>query len=281
MIFTRTAAVVFMLVSSTICWCQQTSPGKLLWSDEFSNTNGQPDPKFWTYDAGGHGGFGNNELETYCAWGSNTPPCDSSKPNAYVGPDGYLHVVARKVADGVYTSARLKTEGLYSMKYGRIEARIKLPQGQGLWPAFWLLGDNIKTVNWPACGEQDVMEHINGPHPDWIEGSVHGIGFTGDVGLGKKFYFSAGKSSADWHVYGMTWSKGKVSYYVDDPAKPYVTYTTADLKGMKDAVWPFDKGQSNFIILNLAVGGDWPKSPDATTPFPAEMLVDYVRVYSR
>ena len=99
------------------------------------------------------------------------------------------------------------------------------------------------------------------------------------MGLGKKRFYPAGETLTGWHTYGMTWGPDSVAYYIDDPAHPYVTYTSADLKTMKDAVWPFDRGQSNFIILNLAVGGDWPKSPDATTPFPAEMLVDYVRVF--
>jgi beta-glucanase (GH16 family) len=116
--------------------------------------------------------------------------------------------------------------------------------------------------------------------PDWNEGSVHGTGFTGNAGLGTVFNFPAGQTAAGWHTYGMIWSPGSVAYYIDDPTQPYVTYTTASLTGLAGAVWPFDAGQSNFIILNLAVGGDWPGSPNATTPFPSQMLVDYVRVYT-
>jgi beta-glucanase (GH16 family) len=258
--------------------------GTLVWSDEFTNTTGssqQPDPSVWAYDTG-NSGFGNQELETYCAWGSTTSPCNPASPNAYVGTDGYLHVVAQQPSSGVYTSARMKTEGLFSLQYGRLEAKIKAPEAQGFWPAFWTLGNNISTADWPACGEQDIMERVDAAlTPDWNEGSVHGTGFTGDVGLGTKFYFPAGQNAAGWHTYGMIWKPGSVAYYVDDPANPYVTYTNpASLTGLTGAVWPFDSGNSAFLLLNLAVGGDWPGKPDATTVFPASLLVDYVRFYT-
>ena len=249
--------------------------GTLVWSDEFSNSTGakaQPNPAIWTYDTG-NSGFGNQELETYCAWGSTTAPCDSANPNAYVGTDGYLHIAARNPSAGVYTSARLKSQGLFSFSSGRLEAKIMLPEGQGLWPAFWLLGNNITAVNWPACGEQDVMEHINAPSPDWVQGSIHGTNLNGGIK-----YQPSGFSAAAWHTYGMIWSKGSVSYYVDSPSNVYATFTNANLAS--GAVWPFDSNSGNFIILNLAVGGSWPGSPDATTPFPSEMLVDYVRIYT-
>jgi beta-glucanase (GH16 family) len=262
--------------------------GTLVWSDEFSNSttaNAQPNPLVWTYDTG-NSGFGNNELEDYCAWGSNASPCSAASPSAYVGTDGYLHIVAQQTTPGVYTSgaftsARLKTQGLFSFQYGRFEVRAQVPEAQGFWPAAWLMGNNITTVDWPACGEMDVLERINAvKSPDWNEGSVHGTGFTGNAGLGTVFNFPAGQTAAGWHTYGMIWSPGSVAYYIDDPTQPYVTYTTASLTGLAGAVWPFDAGQSNFIILNLAVGGDWPGSPNATTPFPSQMLVDYVRVYT-
>ncbi len=259
------------------------SSGTLVWSDEFSHatgSRGQPDPRIWTYDTG-NSGFGNHELEDYCAWGSNAAPCSTANPNAYVGTDGYLHIEARQTSAGVYTSARLKTQGLFSFQYGRFEVRAKVPEAQGFWPAGWLLGNNITTVDWPASGEQDVLERVNAAKtPDWNEGSVHGPGFTGDIGLGAIYHFPQGQTAAGWHTYGMIWTRGTVAYYVDDPAHPYVTYTTQSLKSLPGAVWPFDAGQSNFILLNLAIGGDWPKAPSPATPFPAEMLVDYVRVYS-
>lgn len=251
--------------------------GTLVWSDEFSNStsaNAEPNPANWTYDTGG-GGWGNSELETYCAWNSTTSPCDSTNPNAFAGTDGYLHILARSPSASVYTSARLKTEGLFSFLYGRVEARIKIPEGQGLWPAFWALGNNINTSGWPACGEQDIMEHIDQPVPDWVAGSVHGtsLNLTQDYTA----TVANGFSASDWHTYGMIWSKGSVQFYVDSPTNVYATYTPSSQSG---STWPFDSGNANFLILNLAVGGTWPGSPSSTTSFPAEMLVDYVRVYT-
>lgn len=256
--------------------------GTLVWSDEFSNTattNAQPNAAVWTYDTGASG-WGNSELEDYCGWNSSTSPCATVAPNAYVGTDGYLHIVAEQPSAGVYTSARLKTEGLFSFQYGRIEFRAQVPEAQGFWPAAWLMGNNIATVNWPACGEMDVLERVNAAAtPDWNEGSIHGTGFTGG-NLGTRFSFPVGQTAAGWHTYGMIWSKGSVAYYIDNPAQPYVTYTSASITGLSGSVWPFDGGQANFIILNLAVGGSWPGSPNGTTTFPAQMLVDYVRIYT-
>ena len=254
----------------------------LVWSEEFNNSTGAPaapNPTIWTYDTG-NSGFGNNELEDYCAWGSNTSPCSTSSPSEYVGAnDGYLHIVAQNPSSNVYTSARLKTQGLFSFQYGRLEFRALVPEAQGFWPAAWLLGNNIATVNWPACGEQDVLERVNvALTPDWNEGSIHGTGFTGGTGLGVRYDFPSGQTAAQWHTYGMAWTKGGVTYYVDEI--PYATFNTGSLSGLNGAVWPFDAGQANFILLNLAIGGDYPGPPDGTTPFPSEMLVDYVRIYT-
>lgn len=268
---------------SSFSFVPNIPPGTLVWSDEFNSAGGAnaaPDANVWTYDTG-NSGFGNHELENYCAWGSNTAPCSTASPSAFVGTDGYLHIEAQQTSPGVYTSARLKTQGLFSFQYGRIEFRAMVPEAQGFWPAAWLMGNNIQTVEWPACGEMDVLERVNAAKtPDWNEGSVHGIGFTGDTGLGTVFNFPTGQTAAQWHTYGMIWKKGSVAYYIDDPSHPYVTYSTANMNGLAGAVWPFDAGQSSFIILNLAIGGDWPGPPNAATPFPAEMLVDYVRVYT-
>jgi beta-glucanase (GH16 family) len=269
---------------TTQAFTPNIASGTLVWSDEFTNASGsnqQPDPTVWGYDTGASG-WGNHELEDYCAWNSSAAPCDPANPNAYVGTDGYLHIVARKTAAGGYTSARMKSQGLFSIQYGRLEARIWAPEGQGLWPAFWTLGNNIVTAKWPASGEQDIMERVDAAlTPDWNEGSVHGTGFTGNAGLGTKFYFPAGQTAAGWHTYGMIWKKGSVAYYVDDPANPYVTYTNPEsLSGLSGAVWPFDSGDSAFILMNLAVGGDWPGNPDGTAVFPESILVDYVRVYT-
>jgi beta-glucanase (GH16 family) len=256
--------------------------GTLVWSDEFTNSgasNAQPNPATWTYDTG-NSGFGNSELETYCAWGSTAAPCNTASPNAYVGTDNYLHIVAQQPTAGtaVYTSARMKTEGLFSFQYGRIEARMQIPESQGMWPAFWLLGSNINYDPWPACGELDVMEHINGSNPenlgyDWTQSSVHGTNLNGGTP-----YTTTGFSAAAWHTYGMIWSKGQIQYYVDSPTgpgQPYETFKSTTQAG----TWPFDQGPQ-FIIMNLAVGGTWPGSPNATTVFPSQLVVDYVRLYT-
>ncbi len=256
--------------------------GTMVWSDEFSNSTGanvQPNPAVWTYDTGA-GGWGNDELEDYCGWNSSLSPCSTSAPNVYVGTDGYLHIVAEQPSTGVYTSARLKTEGLFSFQYGRIEFRAQVPEAQGFWPAAWLMGNNIATVDWPACGEMDVLERVDAAGtPDWNQGSIHGAGFTGG-NLGTVYDFPSGETAAGWHTYGMIWSKGSVAYYVDDPTQPYIAYTPSSISGLAGSVWPFDSGQANFIILNLAVGGSWPGSPSNSTPFPSQMLVDYVRIYT-
>lgn len=184
--------------------------------------------------------------------------------------------MARSQGHGVYTSARLKSEGLRSFRYGRIEARIKIPQGQGMWPAFWMLGDDMETVHWPACGEFDIMENV-GKTPSTVYGSIHGNGFTGRI-ITNQYALPKGEAfGARFHIYGMLWSPKKVQFYVDSPGHIYATETPADLP--RGAVWPFDD-RDFFFVLNLAVGGGWPGHPDATTQFPQQMLVDYVRVYA-
>jgi beta-glucanase (GH16 family) len=243
-----------------------------VWSDEFNGpAQTQPDPANWTYDTGNNG-WGNQELENYCAWASNTAPCSASTPNSYVGGDGYLHIVARDLGKGVYTSARLKTQGLKGFQYGRIEARIKIPEGQGIWPAFWMLGDNIATVPWPASGEIDNMENI-GKEPSIAHSSLHMTG--GDL-TEKATLPNGEKLASAFHIYGMIWAPGKIQFYLDTPTNIYATFTPANLP--VTAKWPFDGGKF-FFLLNVAVGGNWPGNPDATISFPQEMLVDYVRVY--
>jgi len=258
------------------------APNTLVWADEFNNSTGSaiaPDSNTWGYDTG-NSGFGNHELETYCAWGATSGGCDTSNPNAYVGTDGMLHVVARKASASVYTSARLKSQNKFSFQYGRVEFRARVPEAQGLWPAVWTLGNSIATVNWPASGEQDILERVNAAQtPDVNYGSIHGTGFTG-TNLGATYHFPSGTTASDWHTYGMIWKPGEVSYYIDNPAAPYATYHTSDIAGFAGSVWPFDNGQSNFFIINLAVGGDWPGAPDGTTPFPSQMDIDYIRIYT-
>ncbi|MGZ3306526.1 MAG: chitobiase/beta-hexosaminidase C-terminal domain-containing protein [Asticcacaulis sp.] len=256
--------------------------GTLVWADEFSNATGAPvapDSATWGYDTG-NSGFGNHELENYCAWGATSGGCDTANPNAFVGTDGILHVVARQPSPGVYTSARLKSQGKFSFQYGRVEIRARVPEYKGLWPAVWTLGNSIATANWPASGEQDILERVNAATtPDLNYGSIHGPGFTG-TDLGTTYSFAAGDNAGNWHTYGMIWKPGSVAYYIDNPATPYVTYKTSDVTSRPGGIWPFDNGQSNFLLINLAVGGDWPGSPDGTTVFPAQMDVDYVRIYA-
>jgi beta-glucanase (GH16 family) len=272
------SAAVFLVGAgcSGVALGQDLSGEKLVWADEFSGVGvgAVPDAGNWRFETGG-GGWGNGELETYCAPGSGKGPCDAAQPNAVV-KDGYLHVVARRDAvTGQWTSARLTTKGLKSFQYGRIEARIKIPAGAGVWPAFWMLGDNVDARHWPACGELDIMENI-GKEPGKVHGSVHGTGFTGTPLTTVGQLASGEDFAAAFHTYGVIWAPGKVQYYVDDPGHPYATYTRADLPA--SAVWPFDDGRY-FVLLNLAMGGAWPGPPTAATASQVEMLVDYVRVY--
>ncbi|HEV2348889.1 MAG TPA: glycoside hydrolase family 16 protein [Terriglobia bacterium] len=242
---------------------------KLVWSDEFNAPNGSvPDRRKWTFDIGGKG-WGNNELESYTR----------RRQNAHI-QDGMLVIQARKEPytgkDGVarnYTSARLRTQGLFSQTYGRIEARIKIPYGQGLWPAFWMLGDNVAQAGWPRCGEIDIMENI-GREPSMVHGTIHGPGYSGAVGITATYKSPGGRRFADdFHIYAVEWQPRKIQFFVD--GNSYSTILPANLP--PGAPWVYD--HPFFIILNLAVGGDWPGDPDASTTFPQTMQVDYVRVY--
>lgn len=273
--FLSSFAPVLLLLPGLHFADTQTSTERLVWSDEFSRP-GTPDPANWTYETGGNG-WGNHELETYCSPATAQPPCRPSQPNAFIA-EGRLHLAARRDPDtGAWTSARLTTKGLHAFQYGRIAARIRIPSGAGVWPAFWMLGANIDRLPWPACGELDIMENV-GKTPLELRGSIHGRGFTGTP-LTHAYTLPNGEPlAAAFHVYGMIWSPGRIQYYIDDAAHPYASFTRADLP--EGAVWPFDDGPY-FLLLNLAIGGDWPGPPDKATPSPAEMLVDYVRVYQR
>jgi beta-glucanase (GH16 family) len=218
----------------------------------------------------GGNGWGNNELETYTNRTQNVHVQNgnlviTANKEKYTGTDG----IARE-----YTSARIKTAGLFEQKYGRFEARIKIPQGQGMWPAFWMLGNNIDKAGWPACGEIDVMENI-GKEPPIAHGSMHGPGYSGDKGLTGSYSLPSGKLAADFHIFAVEWEAAAVRFYVD--GNLYETRTQADLPTGQG--WVFD--HPFFILLNVAVGGGWPGNPDATTAFPQTMLVDYVRAYAK
>ncbi len=241
-----------------------------LWQDEFNQPVGSgPDPAKWVYDLGDNG-WGNKELQTY----TNTRE-NSFVANDPEATDGRALVIkAQRTLPGGYTSARLKTHGKFATKFGRIEARLKLPKGQGIWPAFWMLGDNIDAVPWPACGEIDIVELI-GHQPGTLYGTLHGPGYSGSHGLSKFTLLPAGSIFADaYHVFAVDWKPGRIDWLLD--GKIYHSLTPGDLPaGTK---WVFDD-MSGFILLNLAVGGVWPGYPDDTTVFPQEYRIDYVRVY--
>ena len=247
----------------------QSSTWVLTWSDEFTGANGSlPDGTKWTYDLGGNG-WGNNELESYTSRALNAQVQNgnlviAALQESYRGPDGILCN---------YTSARLKTQGRFSQTYGRFEARIKIPFGQGMWPAFWMLGESFPSTPWPTCGEIDIMENI-GSQPATLVGSIHGPAFIGS-NLSTSIVLPSGNLSDDFHVYAMEWEPGQIKMYLDTTL--YATYTPANLPG--GATWVFN--QPFFLILNVAVGGagSWPGAPDGTTVFPQTMLVAYVRVY--
>lgn len=246
---------------------------KLSWSDEFNGPDGSaPDSSKWTYDLGGKG-WGNKEIECYA----------NRLQNAHI-QGGNLVITAQKenfaCSDGVsssYTSARLKSEGLFSQAYGRFEARIKIPAGQGMWPAFWMLGNDIASIGWPKSGEIDIMENI-GREPGTVHGSLHGPSTsthrTSDAT--SIFTLPARQNLADdFHLYAVEWEPGVVRFYLD--TNLYATFTQSQWPS--SGTWVFD--HPFFLLLNVAVGGTWPGSPNSTTHFPQQMLVDYVRVYTK
>jgi beta-glucanase (GH16 family) len=240
-----------------------TVPGwTLVWSDEFNGASGSgPDAANWTFETGGTG-WGNNELEYYT----------NRTSNAAMNGSGSLVITARAEAfmGRNYTSARMKTEGKFDHAYGRFEARIQIPKGQGIWPAFWLLGNDIGSAGWPACGEIDIMENI-GKEPTIVHGTIHGPNY----GPGAPFSLANKAPFSDaYHIYAIEWETAAIRFYVDGSL--YETRTPADLPN--GAPWEFN--HPFFILLNVAVGGQWPGNPDGTTTFPQQMLVDYVRVYA-
>ena len=267
-------AVIFLFSSAIALTAQTASPNAktdqwtLVWSDEF--TNPQLDTSKWVYDIGG-GKWGNQELEYY-----------TDQPQNVSIQDGKLAITARqeKHTDTNktiwnFTSGRIKTQGKFTQTYGRFEARIKVPFGQGIWPAFWMLGEDIAKVDWPNCGEIDIMENI-GKEPAIVHGTIHGPGYSGAGGIGDIYTLPQGQRFADdFHIFAVEWEPHAIRFYVDNNL--YATRTPAELPPGKK--WVYD--HPFFLLLNLAVGGDWPGNPDTSTMFPQTMLVDYVRVYSQ
>ncbi|MEI6274397.1 MAG: family 16 glycosylhydrolase [Prolixibacteraceae bacterium] len=241
-------------------------PGySLTWSDEFSGSN--LDLNSWNQEIGnGSGGWGNNELEYYT----------NSLKNTFLS-GGNLIIEARKEATGGfnYSSGRMTTQSKKTFKFGRIDIRAKLPVSKGMWPALWMLGSNITSAGWPACGEMDIMELVGAnplSSPGWAKSTMHWKSASGaHLSSGADFNLSSGNFSQQFHVFSMIWSQDLIKCLVDD--KLFLTVNAADV----GAVYPFNASQ--FFIFNVAVGGDWPGSPDASTTFPQRMFVDYVRVF--
>ncbi|MEU8263262.1 family 16 glycosylhydrolase [Micromonospora sp. NPDC048999] len=270
------AAVALASVGLTVGLIATTSapaaagPGAITWSDDFNGPAGAaPDASKWRYDIGGSG-WGNNELEYYT----------SSTRNAALDGNGNLVITARKenpsgyscwYGSCQYTSARLLTNGTFSQAYGRFEARIKIPRGQGIWPAFWMLGNDIATNPWPNSGEIDIMENI-GREPSTVHGSLHGPGYSGGNPLTGQTSLPGGQALADaFHTYAVDWAPDSITWYLDGVA--YLRKTPADAGNNR---WVFN--HPFFMIMNVAVGGNWPGSPDGSSVYPQTMTIDYVRV---
>jgi beta-glucanase (GH16 family) len=232
------------------------STWNLAWSDEFDGSS--LNTANWTAETGtGSGGWGNNELQYY-----------TNRTQNLQVTGGNLVITAQKESYGGmnYTSARIKTQGLKNFTYGKIEARIKLPSGQGLWPAFWMLGSNITTAGWPDCGETDIMERVN--NNAFVNGTVHW-----DAGGHAEYgQVSGNLDFSQYHVYSVEWDAKYIKWFVDGTQfnQFYIENGTGNTEEFQK---PF------FLLLNLAVGGNWPGAPNSATSFPAQMLVDYVRVY--
>lgn len=261
----RTALLLF--ISSAFFACEDDNKvladrnWQLVWEDQFEGPAGQlPDASSWNFDIGTD--WGNRQLEY-----------DTDRAeNASVDGSGNLAIVARResFAGSAFTSARITTKGKLDQAYGRFEARIKMPWGPGIWPAFWLLGSNIDEVSWPQCGEIDIMEY-RGQQPNLIHGSLHGPGYSGGNAVTKSFGFEKDRFDTDFHIFAVEWGVDYINFFVDDTV--YKSITPADVTGE----WVYD--HPFHIILNLAVGGDYVGFPTSETIFPQTMLVDWVRVY--
>jgi beta-glucanase (GH16 family) len=236
---------------------------KLVWSDEFNGA--LIDTNHWKFETGNHRGWGNHELEYY-----------TGRPeNAYVS-NGFLHIVARRESTNgfSYTSARMKTEGLFAKQYGRFEFRAKFPAGQGFWPAFWLMPEDSPYGGWPACGEIDIVEN-KGNYPAVVQGTIHYAdsrgGYLHSTGL---YTFLQNDGVTNLHTYGLDWTTNSIQWFVDGKL-----YQTQDRWTTVKAPYPAPFDQPFYIIMNLAVGGDYGSNPETNTVFPGEIQVDYVRVY--
>ena len=254
------ASFLAFLLTASSC-TTPTNNWALVWEDNFDGPANQlPDPARWRFDIGTD--WGNAQLEY-----------DTDRPeNASLDGNGNLAITARREAyEGrAYTSARIKSQDLFEQAGGRFEARIRLPSGRGLWPAFWMLGANFDEVGWPECGEIDIMEY-RGQEPSVIHGSLHGPGYSAGQALTRRYELTGARFDTDFHVFAVEWATDEIRWSVD--GLPYHVVTRNELPGR----WVFD--QPFFILLNVAVGGAFIGPPDETTLFPQAMLVDWVRVY--
>lgn len=240
----------------------------LVWADEF-DVDGAPNSANWTYETGdgtaqGIPGWGNNELQNY-----------TDRADNVIVENGMLKIIAKEEAFGnsQYTSARILSQGLQQFTYGRFEARMKLPWGKGLWPAFWMLGTNSNT--WPQRGEIDIMEN-RGDEPTIVHGTIHGPGYSGGNAIGKSYDLINERLDNQFHVYGVEWGPNYINFYIDDVL--YNQITPSDLP--EGAEWVYNDNPM-YLILNVAVGGTFAGgAPSANTVFPQTLYVDYVRVYS-
>ncbi|MCH8496293.1 MAG: glycoside hydrolase family 16 protein [Balneolales bacterium] len=234
---------------------------QLVWSDEFDGAAGEsPDPSKWNFDIGrGQDGWGNQELQSYT----------DSPDNVALDGEGNLVITAIRSGNN-YTSGRINTQGLFEQAYGRFEARLKTPYGPGLWPAFWLLGSNIESVSWPQSGEIDIME-LRGQQPNIIAGSIHGPGYSAGNAISKSFSLQNGRFDSEFHLFAVEWFPDRIDFFVDDFL--YQRIRKSDVEGD----WVFD--HPFFILLNVAVGGTYVGFPIEPTPFPQQLIIDYVRVY--
>lgn len=235
---------------------------QLVWQDEFAGT--AIDGNSWTFEEGGHG-WGNAELQYYT----------KRAENAYLA-NGKLVIEARRenYSGSTYTSARLTTQGKREFMFGRIDIRAKLPKGQGIWPALWMLGDDFKTVGWPACGEIDIME-VLGHEPNKTYGTIHwgNQGASSSQKTTGSLTLKQDDFSQKYYVFSLVWRQNRLEWYVDDVL--FFTTTNQNVAGS----YPFNK--PFFFIFNVAVGGNWPGAPNASTTFPQQMQVDYVRVFQQ
>lgn len=267
------SATLFSIMLFMFAGCDKSNEQKLeekdwqlVWSDEFNGPAGEsPDSTKWVFDIGTgpyNDGWGNAELEYYT----------DRTVNASTDGNGKLAITALResYSGSSFTSARIKTMGMFEQTYGRFEARIKAPYGPGIWPAFWMLGSNVSTLGWPQCGEIDIME-IRGQKPNVMNGTVHGPGYSGGASITKTFALENDRFDVDYHVFAVEWEENKIDFFVDNTL--YQRITPDKLTGE----WVFDT--PFFLILNVAVGGNYVGFPTNQTPFPQTMLIDYVRVY--